>query len=617
MMIYGFALFTIIYFIFCVIFFEVIQKVFFGLYNYSVNAERLTAADIAGVYRHGFVSDLIIASYLSALPLIVTTIHALLTCFNVSVVLTVYNVLIAIALSLICVSDTLLYKFWKYKLDSSAFVYLRSLKGVFASVSSGYIVAAFALILAVAGIFFAGIEFITVSYGSMLLSGVWLSWWECLIVAAIFIVMVAGLFVIIRGLKIRPNNPSVVYYSKNPFYNHWALNPAYNLIYSLGTKDEFKGKFRFFDEEECKRITEPLFPTMSTPPLSKRLLKTDRPNILLVVWESLGAEFVPSLGGRSNVAVNVDRIADEGVMFTRCTAGSFRTDRGLVCILSGYLGQPTTSVIRYTRKLPNLPALPRRLKEEGYVTTAIHGGDLTIMHKSDYYLASGHDWLVSQKDLPSSAPTCKWGVHDGYMFDYIFDDIVEKTRRGDRWFTTFQTLSSHEPFTVPYDRIPTDEISNSFAYTDHCFGEFVDKLKKTSAWDNLLIVCVADHGYNASHNPVSRQEYAHIPLLLAGGALAENCRIDTLMSQTDLAATLLGQMGMSHDEFIFSRDVLSESYREPFSFHTYNNGFMFTDERGATIVDNVSNEAIEGVDPDRERKGRAILQKLYKDLSER
>ncbi len=203
------------------------------------------------------------------------------------------------------------------------------------------------------------------------------------------------------------------------------------------------------------------------------------------------------------------------------------------------------------------------------------------------------------------------------MFDFIYDDIMEKTRKGERWFTTFQTLSSHEPFTVPYNRLPDDEVGNSFAYTDHCFGEFVDRIKKTPAWDDLLIICVADHGYNASHNPVSRQKYAHIPILLTGGALAESGRIDTIMSQTDLAATLLGQMNLPHDEFIFSRDILADTYKEPFSFHTYTNGFMLTDERGSTIVDNVSDEAIEGADPGRERKGRAILQKLYEDLANR
>lgn len=613
---FYFVIYTISFFLFCTLFFLILQKPFFGWHNRITTREKISCSDMRRVYSRGIVSDFIIASYLSALPMLLSGLHTLLPYFNLNIVLTVVNILLALVVALITVSDTLLYRFWNYKLDASAFVYLRSLKGTFASVSTKYIVGASALTLLVGAIFFIPAQLLSHKLAGIVSQHHLSYWWQYVVVFLLIATLTACFFLIIRGLKIRPNNPSVVYFSKIPFLNHWALNPAYNLIYSLGTKDEFKGKFRFFDDRECDDTILPLFPRQGVP--TRNLLRTKRPNILLIIWESLGAEFVGSLGGDGNVARNVDRIAaEDGILFTRCTAGSFRTDRGLVCLLSGYPGQPTTSVIRYTRKLPNLPALPRRLKNEGYSTTAIHGGELTIMHKSDYYLASGHDTLVSQKDLPSSAPACKWGVHDGFMFDYILDSIKEKSERGEKWFITFQTLSSHEPFTVPYDRIPDDKVANAFAYTDHCFGEFIDKLKQTPAWDDTLVICVADHGYNATSNPPSRQDYAHIPILLTGGALAEHGSIDPIMSQTDLAATLLGQMGLDHEEFIFSRDVLADTYKIPFSFHTFNNGFMITDSHGSTIVDNVSGEATEGADPDREKMGRAILQKLYDDLSKR
>jgi len=612
---FGFVIFTAIYFLYCTFYFCVVQKPFFGFYNRVVNDSSTGMRDIADVYSHGIISDFIIASYLSAMPMILCAAHTLFPFFNLSATLTAYNLLAATLVGLICTSDALLYKFWKYKLDSSAFVYLRSLKGTFASVSNLYITGALLLVIAAGAAFLAGATYVCGKYAPAILADRLDKWWEYPLTILLLALTAGILFAIIRGLKIRPNNPSVVYFSNNPFYNHWALNPAYNLIYSLSTKDDFKGKFRFFDQRECDEIISPLFPTSGTP--QTQLLRTQRPNILLVIWESLGAEFVESLGRRPGIAVNVDRTAREGVMFTKCTASSFRTDRGLVALLSGIPGQPTTSVIRFTRKLPNLPAIPRRLKKEGYVTTAIHGGELTIMHKSDYYLASGHDRLISQKDIPSSAPTCKWGVQDGYMFDFVFDDIMKKTEKGERWFTTFQTLSSHEPFKVPYNRITDNEVDNSFAYTDHCFGNFVDRLKQTPAWENTLIICVADHGFNATHNPQSRSEYAHIPLIFIGGAVKTQARIETIMSQTDLAATLLGQMGLPHDDFSFSRDVLADSYTEQFSFHTYNNGFMITDERGTTVVDNVSGKATEGPDETRERRGRAILQNLYEDLSNR
>ena len=173
---FGFVLFTVIYFCYCVLFFEVVQKPAFGLYNRVVNTENLTAGDIRRVYSHGFVSDLIIASYLTALPLLVSGLHTLLPCFNAGTVLLIYNIIISIAVSLICVSDTLLYRFWGYKLDSSAFVYLRSLKGTFASVSTGYIIGSFTLVALCAALFFAGAEYLTAKCASALLSTPWLAW---------------------------------------------------------------------------------------------------------------------------------------------------------------------------------------------------------------------------------------------------------------------------------------------------------------------------------------------------------------------------------------------------------------------------------------------------------
>lgn len=89
-------------------------------------------------------------------------------------------------------------------------------------------------------------------------------------------------------------------------------------------------------------------------------------------------------------------------------------------------------------------------------------------------------------------------------------------------------------------------------------------------------------------------------------------KIDTLMNQTDMAAILLGQLGLPHDKYVFSRDVLAETYTTPSAMHTYINGFLFTDESGHTDYDNVSGQPVNNTgDETRERRGKAILQILY------
>ena len=107
-------------------------------------------------------------------------------------------------------------------------------------------------------------------------------------------------------------------------------------------------------------------------------------------------------------------------------------------------------------------------------------------------------------------------------------------------------------------------------------------------------------------------------MLLLGGAIKEPKQIDTIVGQTDLAATLLGQLGLSHEEFIFSRDVLADTYTYPFAFHTYNNGFIFRDSTGYVDFDNMANAAIRGgTNKEHEKLGKVILQTLYKYLSKR
>ena len=106
-------------------------------------------------------------------------------------------------------------------------------------------------------------------------------------------------------------------------------------------------------------------------------------------------------------------------------------------------------------------------------------------------------------------------------------------------------------------------------------------------------------------------------MLLLGGAVKQPMKIDKIINQTDLAATLLGQIELPHEEFIFSRDVMADTYTYPFAFHTYNNGFIFRDSGGSTNFDNVSGQALQGADARREELGKVILQTLYTDLSQR
>lgn len=584
------ALFLGAYWLFVLLYFLVIQKPLFILANHKAASAPIDFKALKGIYGHGVRTDAIIASYVTA-PVVIMSL------FRAGTLIAVYNVAMALVIGLITMADAILYGFWNYKLDASALSYVKMPKkgagnGVFKSVSVTYAVLAVASILIPAAIFLAG------TYG---IQRLWLASAPTSNLGAgiVFVLAAAFLFVNIRGLGIRPNNPAIAYFSKEQFFNHCALNPAYSFLYSLTSSSKKKESYRFYDPAESGRIVQENFPTEGRTVLP--LLTTSRPNIALIIWESFGAEFT----GR-DVTPRFDKLCGEGVLWSRCAAGSFRTDRALPCILSGTPALPVGSIIRNTEKLTKLPGLPRTLKSLGYETMAIHGGDMTIMNKNAYYLACGHDTLIAEADFDKSCDRGKWGVHDGSAFDRLYDEL---TAPGGPRFITLQTLSSHEPFDVPYSRLD-DKIDNSMAYTDSALGRFIDRIKQSPAWDNTLIIIVADHGFNRCHQPADRVGYSHIPMLWLGGAVKTPAEIDVPVSQTDLAATLLGQMGVPHAEFRFSRDTTADTYRRPSALHTFNNGFLVTDLRGSTVHINVDNRTIEGPDPEREQIGKALLQEL-------
>ena len=183
------------------------------------------------------------------------------------------------------------------------------------------------------------------------------------------------------------------------------------------------------------------------------------------------------------------------------------------------------------------------------------------------------------------------------------------------WHLVFQTLSSHEPFEVPYHRLE-DKVLNAFAFTDQCVGELVDSLRTLPSWDNTLIILLPDHGflYQLTYEDPA---FFHSPMLWLGGAVKEPRRMSVLMNQSDLCATLLAQMGIRHDDFPWSRNVLSRQYAYPFVYSTFPSGIMFADSTGVSVFDITSNRPITeqpAPSPERIRKAKALLQTSYDGL---
>lgn len=564
------------------------------------------------VVGHGLILDFSIAGYLTALPGLLLLASVWLGARITRKVASAYFTLISVVLALIWISDIVLYGYWGFRLDTTPLFYLNSPKSALASAQTGQLIGGTIAILAtIAGLI--------ALFRYLILKG-----WKRLeptrrkpLPAIVLFLLTALLFIPIRGgFTVSTMNVGKVYFSEKMELNHAAINPCFSFLDALTRDKAFDQQYRFFDEPQAAALFQELQETTPADSITP-LFTVERPNIIFIVLESFMSKVVEPLGGIPNVATTLNRLCGEGVLFDHLYANSFRTDRGLVSIFSGYPAQPTTSIMKYPAKSQHLPSIPKSLKENGYDLSFFYGGDADFTNMRSYFVSMGIDRILSDKDFPLKDRMMKWGAHDEFVFRKLSDDL--KTEQKEPFCKILLTLSSHEPFEVPFHRLD-QEYLNSVAYTDSCLGVFIDEFKQSKYWDNTVIVLVPDHAmrYPYDISNASPERY-QIPMLFVGGAIQEPRTVETIGSQIDLAATLLTQLGIERSEYIFSKDLLNP--RSPhFAFYTFKDGFGFITPEGKAIFDCEADQPFDeygATDNTHLDQGKALLQSLYNDLEKR
>ncbi len=601
--------------------FFVVQKPVF-LWADTPAGHSYGLADALRVMGHGLLLDIPVTGYLVALPLLLILVSAWLPCRLALRRITLpYYIVVSLLVCLVFVADLSLYPFWKFKLDATIFYYIDSPKDAFASVSFGYLLLRLLLIVGymalTAGCLWRITPHTLIPLPSVKTRG---------ILTGILIVAVVPLAISIRGgLGESTANIGKVYFADDEYLNHSAVNPCFSLIASLDKADNYADEFNYLPEAERRQLFEALYPAHPESPDTTSLLTTRRPNVLVILMESFGGQFIEAVSGRSDIAPCYNRLAREGIFFTHCYSCSFRTDRGTVSTLSGYPSFPTLSVMKLPVKSRTLPCLAQSLNEAGYQSSFLYGGDINFTNMQSYLRTGGYTDIVSDVDFPAAdRKDNPWGVNDDRTFDRLYQ--MMEAQRHTPWHIGFLTLSSHEPFQVPYHRLK-EQIPNAFAFTDACLGQFVERIRKTPLWKNLLIVCIPDHGFHYPEN-IDAEQHHHNTMLWLGGAVKRPMVVNTLMNQSDMAATLLAQLGISHNQYTFSRDIFHPAYqRYPFAYFTDKEGFGLTDSTGCSYYDIPSDRPIidrpahEKADPQaaalRIRKAKAIIQSFYDDIGKR
>ncbi len=616
-----------------------IGRVGFILNNRCV--EQLSFADAFSACWRGFVEhDLMVAAWLLVVPWLVGLLQTLSNSplkgekpvqkasplrgalegsgFNLRAWLTPYYILMGLAVAAIIVADAVMYEYWQFKLGMVVLSYAASPEGATNSVSLSYLLVRAGLFLLLALWIIVPCILLT---PKKLPGGTFTRLWMRNI-------SIIWLFLIISGVCFMRQDD--VYREDNhptQLANHAAVNPVYAFVGSIRLTNNYAARYDFMSEADRSDLFRGLYPEPADD-IQDTLLTTSRPDILVVFIEGFGSRFVRELGGLPDVAPGWSRLIPEGIFWENYFSNSFRTDRGTVSAFCGWTSYTDIGLMRHAEMHAALPSLARSLASEGYETAYIYGGAMTNMGKRQFLEDVGFQHLYSpfpaspegeenpdeSLSLWGNMETGSWGVPDSV--------VLQKTRHfiekweGGHHFLVAQTLSSHEPWDVPYHRLD-DKILNAFAYTDYSVACMIDSLRQLPQWDNLLVIMIPDHGflYQQSYKDPG---FFHAPMLWLGGAVKAPRKMDILMNQSDIAATLLSQLGIRHDEYRWSRNVLSRTYTYPFVYCNYPAGVLFADSTGVSIYDIDGHVTMTDMPANgglRTMRAKAILQTSYDELN--
>ena len=619
----GFLGFVLRYCGFWLIFFLICRVAFLGYH--APKLVGFSPATLLGIFGHGTYIDLSSSCYLVVLPYLLWVAHRFFPFALAGRLLRIYTFGSLLLVSLITVADLHAYREFGAKLNAQTLAYLRHPKEALASVSSSPLLLLFALVglLVLVGMLLYGrmcrdlfpAKELPRSRGALRAG-----------VRAVLGLLFAGLiFLGIRGsVGVAPMNPSFAFFSPHQFANHAALNASWNLIYDIKYYFRHRGNsFVYLPEAEMRVRTKRIF-NREAPNDTEAILTTTRPNIVVFILESWTADMIGALGAEKGITPNFDQLAEGGLLFTDFYANGYRSSFGIPAVLAGYPSNPEGSVLNHPLKMDQLPTLGGSLKKAGYATQFHYGGDDRFDDMHAFIVHSGFDMVVDREAFQRKDMNSKWGAQDHVLFKRVIDDL-----RGAHtpFFSAMFTLSSHEPFEVPMETVykGSDEVSlfkNAVHYSDRSIKGFFDQARRESWYKNTLFVFVADHGHILPlHRNSFQPERYRIPLLLYGEVLKKEyrgARRATIGSQSDIAATLLAQLGLPSGAFLWSNNLLNR-HRNDYAFYNTYTGFALRTPRQTTVFDNVSKQVILRVGPEQSgaqnaevlKDAQAYMQYLY------
>lgn len=375
----------------------------------------------------------------------------------------------------------------------------------------------------------------------------------------------------------RAVNPSTVAVSDDPMVNDLCLNSTYTVLYAVYEMGgEPAADFRYADMPERQvidlvrrdmRVDAGAFAVDESPTMhyQQATFPRKRPlNLVILLEESLGAEFVGSLGGLP-LTPYLDKLSAQGWWFENLYATGTRSVRGIEAVITGFPPTTARSVVKLGKSQKNFFTIARILSEQGYHTSFIYGGEAQFDNMRRFFMNNGFVESIDEKDYENPVFVGSWGVSDEDLFNRAHREFEALAAQSKPFFSLVFSSSNHSPFQYPDGRIePYDKekntVHNAVKYADYALGHYIEKAKASNYWNNTVFLIVADHNSRVFGDKLVPVEHFHIPALILGGGIAPAV-FKPVASQLDLPPTLLSLIGVSSEHPMIGHDLTRPEFQ--------------------------------------------------------
>lgn len=335
----------------------------------------------------------------------------------------------------------------------------------------------------------------------------------------------------------------------------------------------------YFDDLQAKRHFNPIKKSKAADILPEKT------NVVIVMLESFGIEFIGSYSGEKGYTPFFDSIIAESLTFEYAFANGKKSIEAVPAVLASIPSLMDNPYISSPYGDNSITALPTLLKKYGYESAFYHGATNGSMRFDGFASIAGFDHYFGRYEYNNDAHFDKtWGILDEYFNPWTAKKISELKQP---FFATLFTLSSHHPYYIPNHMLKRvdhgpQKICASISYGDYALKRFFEEARKQKWYENTLFVLLADHT-PASTTPEynTRTHLYRIPIVFyhPSGKLKFREK-NRVFQQLDILPTLLDLLNIETKYYAFGNSYYQDKEGEAFvylegSYYYFNGSNMF------------------------------------------